>query len=210
MLSSLILWPVEQLLNQLIQRDDYLRRQFAAFAGKTFAVSSTSPTQNLILQIDTQGLQLSAHSATALGVIPDASISGKFVDLLGLLTSETSERALVNDKIRIDGDASLVQDFYLTCKQLDVDWQDYLAPLIGDHLTHELGKFQQRSESMITDSAQRLRRSIEYYLKDEREIVPHQDDVALFMGELDSLKLQIDRTGARLAAFEARIDELSD
>ena len=88
--------------------------------------------------------------------------------------------------------------------------EDYLAPLIGDHLTHELGKFQQRSESMITDSAQRLRRSIEYYLKDEREIVPHQDDVALFMGELDSLKLQIDRTGARLAAFEARIDELSD
>ncbi len=206
MLGSLILWPVEHLLNQLIQRDSYLRDKVAVFNGKTIAVHSHSPNLNLTLQIDADGLQLSAHDADTLGIAPDAGIAGKLVDLLGLLTADASRKALVNEKIQISGDASLVQDLYLTSKQLDIDWQDYLAPLLGDALTHEVGKFQQRSAEVVADSAQRMKRNVESYLKDERQLLPHEEDVARFMDGLDTLRLQTDRLNARIAALEASLD----
>jgi len=208
LLGSAMLWPAEALLNQLIRRDTHIQRQLAAFTGRNLGIHTRSPSMSLLVRLEADGLRLSTLDAATLGINEDASVRGAAAKLLRLPWQQADSRALADPEIEISGDVQLVQDLFLLMTRLDIDWEDYLAPLLGDRLTHGAGRAADRVEQVLRDSRTRLHRNLEDYLKEERRLVPHHLEHEAFVESLSQLRLQLDRAGARLDRLDARIDAL--
>ena len=210
LLGSAMLWPAEALVNQLIRRDAHIQRKLNAFAGKNLGIHTRAPAMSLLVRFEPGGLRLSTLDAATLGVGEDAFVRGSAARLLALPWQQADSRALVDPEIEIGGDVQLVQDLFHLMTRLDIDWEDYLAPLLGDRLTHGAGQVTDRIETVLKDSRSRLRRNLEGYLKEERHLVPHRLEHEAFIETLAALRLQLDRAGARLDRLAARMDALSD
>ncbi len=207
-LKSLALLPVEKVLNQLLRNDPYLLAQLAPFHGKTLAVLSTSPATTVTCSIDAGFLHISSLSSEQLGLRPDAVISGKSNELIGMLTGDSTDRALANPAISISGDAVLVQELYSCFRQLDVQWSDYLAPLLGDVISNELEHVADSASRWSQNARQSLRRNIDDYLQEESDLLPISSEVLNFGADLDRLKLDIDRVQARAQRLDKHLDDL--
>lgn len=210
MFTSLALWPLENLLNRMIRSDDYLARQVQGFAGKCVEVTSRSPGLHCTLCFDSKRLQLSGSAAETLGLSADARIEGEAADLLRLLFAKPGQQALANPALQMSGDLHLIQDLYNLLQNLDLQWEDYLAPVLGDVLTEQGSQLQKESSAWLRDSSRRVTRNIEDYLKEEARAVPHQYAIAAFDDRLDELRLQLDRAEARVHLLQSRLDQVSD
>lgn len=210
MFASLALWPIEQLLNRFIAADSHVASQLQPFAGKAIEIVSQSPDLSIVLLLDAERVRLCAGPAQRLAIKPDARIAGKATDLLALLTGDPDQRPLANPALQISGATELIQDLFRAMQALDLRWEDYLAPVIGDTLTEQSSQLHRQSSDWLRDSRQRINRNIEDYLKEETRSVPHEQAVAAFQDDLDSLKLQIDRAAAKAHLLRTRMDKLSD
>ena len=207
-LKSLALLPVEKILNQLLRNDPYLAAQLAPFDGKTIEVQSTAPTTAICCSIDRGAIRLSSLGSEYVGLHADAVIVGRAVDLVNMLFTDNSSRALANPAILISGDAVLVQELYGTIRKLDIRWQDYLAPFLGDVITNELEQVADSSHRWSKHASASVRRNIDDYLREETNLLPDRNEVAAFGDVLDRLKLDIDRIQARARLLNDRLDIL--
>lgn len=207
-LKSLALLPVEKILNQLLRNDPYLAAQLAPFDGKTIEVQSTAPTTAICCSIDRGAIRLSSLGSEYVGLQADAVIVGRAVDLVNMLFTDNSSRALANPAISISGDAVLVQELYGTIRKLDIRWQDYLAPFLGDVITNELEQVADSSHRWSKHASASVRRNIDDYLREETNLLPDRNEVAAFGDVLDRLKLDIDRIQARARLLNDRLDIL--
>lgn len=210
MLASLALWPMEQLLNQLLRNDPHIRQQLRPFAGKTIAITAHSPRLDLLVTFNGDSIQLAGQHADALGIKPDATLSGQSSDLAKLLMADPHKQALANPELHFSGDVHLIQDLYQTLEKLDLRWDDYLAPVLGDVITEQGSRVQKEGQQWFNESRQRLRNNVEDYLKEEAHLLPHEEDLRQFSDGLDTLKLQLDRAEARLRSVQSRLDKLSN
>ena len=207
-LKSLALLPVEKILNHLLRNDPYLAAQLAPFDGKTIEVQSTAPTTAICCSIDRGAIRLSSLGSEYVGLHADAVIVGRAVDLVNMLFTDNSSRALANPEISISGDAVLVQELYGTIRKLDIRWQDYLAPFLGDVITNELEQVADSSHRWSKHASASVRRNIDDYLREETNLLPDRNEVAAFGDVLDRLKLDIDRIQARARLLNDRLDIL--
>ena len=207
-LKSLALLPVEKTLNHLLRNDPYLAAQLTPFDGKTIEVQSTAPTTAICCSIDRGAIRLSSLGSEYVGLHADAVIVGRAVDLVNMLFTDNSSRALANPAISISGDAVLVQELYGTIRKLDIRWQDYLAPFLGDVITNELEQVADSSHRWSKHASASVRRNIDDYLREETNLLPDRNEVAAFGDVLDRLKLDIDRIQARARLLNDRLDIL--
>ena len=210
LLGSVALWPLEQVLNQLISSDSYVAEQLAPFSGKDIEIITSSPRFNISLRFDSGQVRVSALDSTTLGIAADATLEGKAGDLLELLSLEASNRPLANPALRLSGDVQLINDLLHTLQALDIDWQDYLSPVLGDVITRQLGQFNDDARSWAQQANASLRRNIEDYLKEEKKVFPHRSQLEQFDEGLDQLKLKIDRLNARADHVRQRLNQLSN
>ena len=145
-LGSLALLPVEKILNAIVRRDPHIAKKLVAFDSKCIEVVSLRPDFSVSIRFEDDTIKLSAIDTQTLGIQADATISGPAESLLSLLAKKSDQRAMADATIDISGDASLVQDLQMTLESLDIDWQDTLAPILGDLLSNELGQIQSNAQ----------------------------------------------------------------
>ena len=194
----------------MIKRDPHIAKQLLAFDAKCLEVLCSSPEFTLNLRFEDGTLKLSAIDSQTLGIEADATISGKAEKLLGLLINNSENRALADADINISGDALLVQDLHRTIESLDIDWQDYLAPILGDVISHELGEIDRQARDWSKSANDNLRRNIRDYLSEEARLVPSALEADSFSNRLDQVRLGIDRIAARTELLQRRLSLLLD
>jgi ubiquinone biosynthesis protein UbiJ len=208
-LGSLALWPVTEIINRLIANDPHISARLLPFRHKMIEIVATAPSMTMTLQFEPGGIKLGAIDCQTLQLKPDARIDGKAADLLELLT-QSDKRPLANTAISIAGDAELVQEVYNTLNDLDLDWEDYLAPLLGDVMSNELGQIGSAAKTWTTQAGNKLGRNLDEYLKGEASVLPDRAAVENFSNSLDQLKLNIDRLSARAELLHNRLNRLTN
>ncbi len=204
-LHSLALLPIENTLNSLIKRDQHIASQLQSFENKSIEVIGTSPGFTLTVRFEERSIKLSAIDSETLGLKPDATITARTEALVGLLIQISNNRALADPAITLSGNAALIQDLHFFIDSFDVDWQDYLTPLVGDILSNELGKFAEAAKSWSSAVGISARRNVYDYLGEEARLVPGKAEVESFTDRLDQLRLQIDRAQAKAEQFGRRL-----
>lgn len=209
-LGMLALLPIEKILNGLASHDPHIIAQLRSFDGKTIEILSRSPDVTICLLFEDGNIKLSAIDSASLMLEPDATISGKAADLLELLLTRPEQRALANTAISIGGDAVLVQELYKVLGTLDLDWEDYLAPLLGDILSNEVGKFSREAKNLSQAASSNMQRNLHDYLVEETRAVPAREELDRFSDDLDQLRLNIDRASARTEQIRSRLERLTE
>jgi ubiquinone biosynthesis accessory factor UbiJ len=204
-LGSLALIPVEKILNTIVGRDPHIAKQFLAFDSKCIEIISRQPSLTLNLRFEDGAVRLSAIDTESLGIEADATISGKAETLLRLLGQKSDQRPLANAALDISGDATLVQDLQMTIESLDINWQDYLAPILGDVLSNELGAVERSAKDWGRSAGGSMRRNVRDYLSEEARLVPTALEVDSFSNRLDHLRLGIDRLEAKTELLQRRL-----
>lgn len=209
-LGSLALLPVEKILNAIVRRDTHIAKKLVAFDSKCIEVVSLRPDFSVSIRFEDDTIKLSAIDTQTLGIQADATITGNAENLLGLLTKKPDQRALADAAIDISGDATLVQDLHVTIESLDVDWQDYLAPILGDVLSNELGEIQSNARDWSKSTGTSMHRDVRDYLSEEARLVPSELEVDSFSNRLDQLRLSIDRVAAKTELLKRRYSLLAE
>lgn len=208
-LGMLALLPIEKIINGLASHDPHVVEQLRGFDSKAIEILSHSPSVSIFLLFDEGNIKLSAIDSADLMLEPDATISGKAADLLELLFTRPEHRPLANTAISIGGDAVLVQELYNVLSSLDLDWEDYLAPVLGDILSNEVGKFSREAKNFSQTTSSNMRRNVHDYLVEESRAVPAREELNRFNDDLDLLRLNIDRAAARAEQIGSRLERLT-
>lgn len=209
-LGSLALLPVEKILNAIVARDAHVAAKLKPFDSKCVEVVSLRPDFSLSIRFEDDTIKLSAIDSQTLGIKADATISGRAESLLGLLAKNSDRRAMADASIDISGDATLVQDLQMTIESLDIDWQDYLAPILGDVLSNELGEIQSGAREWSKSAGASMHRGVRDYLTEEARLVPSELEVDSFSDRLDQLRLSVDRVAAKTDLLKRRYSLLAE
>ncbi|MDB2552936.1 SCP2 sterol-binding domain-containing protein [Gammaproteobacteria bacterium] len=203
--ATLALAPLELLIDRLIAHDPYTAERLSRFDGRAIEVLARPRSGGklpLLIVVRGSTLKLNLASADALHRQVDARIEGSLGTLLELLLTPADRRALSNPDLSISGDAELIQALYHFASDLDLKWEDYLAPFLGDLLTREAMRASDAASQWGSDAAASLTETLDEYLVEEARILPSADEIDYFNDSVAALRLRLDRLDARLRLLE--------
>jgi len=90
--------------------------------------------------------------------------------------------------VTIRGDVETGQRFKAILDQLDLDWEEPLARLIGDIPAHRLGKLVRSTTDWARQALETLGRNTAEYLEYEARALATREDVAEFVADVDRLR----------------------
>ena len=112
--------------------------------------------------------------------------------------TDDSHQFIQHGDIKIIGDTHVASVFHNTLRQIEIDWQDLLANVVGDHLAFRFSQ----GASHIKDFMQRTKNNVQLdvrdYLQDSLQIAVTKEEVDEFIRNVDSLRADVDRIEARI------------
>ena len=192
--GSALLFPVESLVNGLIAQDSHVAANLSRFHGKRVEVRT--PHTGFDLQFDAGGIRLRTLDAEAPSEPADVTVRGSAPQLFRLLTD--SERPLADRELRVEGDAELLLDLQRALDEIDVRWEDYLWPILGDVLTGGLSSVVTDARDLARDAGGNIKRNLENFVQYEAGVMPSPEEMGLFVARVYELRLRLDRLQARI------------
>lgn len=124
---------------------------------------------------------------------PDVVIKGKsFLFLQQMLTKNSS------GSLQVVGDIDLAQDLQRLIRGLDLNWEELLAPFVGDFAIHNISVLNQRLKNSLSNIKQRTTEDLLDYLQEEKNLLPPRELVEDFYEEITTLRFRLDRLEARM------------
>lgn len=208
LLGSLAMHPFEELLNRVLAKDPHLQSQLVKFAGKSLQINVHPPGIMVTALLEKGRIRLLSTETELLNIQITASITGNVGQLLPLILKNRDNRPLSNPALAITGDASFIQELHASLSNLDIDWEDYLAPLLGNLLTNELSHMSNDIRNWSKQARVNMRRNVNEYLTEEEHIFPKKEQLDDFSEELDYLKIRIDRINAKASILDQKLIKL--
>lgn len=200
--------PFEELLNRVLAKDPHLQSRLVNFAGKSLQINVHPPGIMVTALLEKSRIRLLSTEAELLDIQITASISGNVSQLLPLILEKRDNRPLSNPALAITGDASFIQELHASLSSLDIDWDDYLAPLLGNLITNELSHISNDIRNWSKQASVNMRRNVNEYLTEEERIFPKKEQLDDFSEELDYLKIRIDRVNAKASILNQKLIKL--
>ena len=185
---------LETAFNEALRLDPESLRKLAALQGRVIAIELRGTGLTLYLFPGPDGVVLLGEYAGE----PDTVLSGTPLGLARLSLGDASG-VLFAGEVTIRGDVETGQRFKAILDQLDLDWEEPLARLIGDIPAHRLGKLVRSTTDWARQALETLGRNTAEYLEYEARALATREDVAEFVADVDHLRDDVARLEARLA-----------
>lgn len=105
------------------------------------------------------------------------------------------------DKLALEGDIQLAQQFSALLSGLKPDVEEKLSQYTGDIVAHTLVSGLKTGAQRIRQGAKRRQRDLAEVITEEWKLAPQALEIAHFADQVDDLKSDV-------ARFEARLDQL--
>ncbi len=129
----------------------------------------------------------------------DVRVIGRPGDFLAYARASRRGDSLGAGRIEISGDLAVAQNVQSLLADLDIDWEDLLAPLIGDVGAHQLARAARAAMTFLGDNAARFETDIADYLHHESGLAPTREETDVQRRAVFSITDDVDRLEARLA-----------
>lgn len=206
LLGSTLLAPVESLVNTALGADPASRHRLTRLgAGRILQVHSDGLKSgmargDLYIRTGDDRLYLQgSHNGPV-----DARLGGSARALAALLTASEPRQALYDPELTLTGDTGLAEGVQRLFRELDIDWEDRLAPLLGNVAAHQLGQWLRSAGRQTRETGGRLESILRDYLNEEADWVTGRAEFNAFREEVDALRLRLDRLQARARELTSR------
>ena len=109
---------------------------------------------------------------------------------------------MLKGEIEIDGDIRFGKEFKKVLAEMDVDWEEHLANLIGDVSAHHASQLMRKFSNWSRQSRDSLMSNVSEYLQEESRDVISGAELEMFYNSVDRLRDDVDRLRARVDAFK--------
>ncbi|OLU34548.1 SCP2 domain-containing protein [Pseudomonas sp. PA27(2017)] len=200
MLTQALLAAVERGLNRVLELDSTALPRLARLNGRVIAVQAQSPSLQMFILADGQGLRLAGQWAGAV----DCTLRAPASALLRLALARDKQAVLHEPEVELDGDSGALMELAGVLQDLDLDWEYELSRWLGPLPTALLAGHLRSRAGWTRENLQSLQLSLADYLSEEsRTLVGRREADARF-AELDDLKLSLDRLDARIERLAQR------
>ncbi len=196
MINATLLTLAEESLNRILARDPVTLSRLGELAGREIRVECSSPDWHLYLLPHNQGIDLLAESAGE----ADACLRGSALNLMRLPMA--GNQVLFGHGVTIEGDSGLVHRLQQILADSQIDWEAWLADLIGDTAAHPLANLLRSAGHQLRYGNSSLIHSLEEYLHEEARLLPTQVEIDIWQEGVEELREAADRLEARIVRQE--------
>lgn len=135
----------------------------------------------------------------------DARISGTPLQLVGVVLTKKNRQGFFADDVHLSGDAAFAADVMALFDHIEIDWENYLARVIGDVPAHHTGRFVTHCKTWLQTTHEHLRQTVSEYLHEEVQWFPAREALNDFFNEIDTLRMDVDRLEMQLQQLRSRL-----
>ena len=194
MLKSTLLYPVEKTIQFILQRDPTSAQRLAALEDKVVALSITDLNFKFFWVFENQQVRLLPEWSREVDVI----IEAPFNALAKIGLKQTTK------DVTISGDLRTVETFKALFSELDIDWEEQLAPFVGDGLAFKLGDVARKATNFFKEAAVSLRANAKDYLHEESQVVAPRERFTDFTQDVRDLNRQLNQLASRVEQLRSR------
>lgn len=184
--------PAINLLNRQINAKKNAKKLCDTLNGKSLKIQLTETSLILFCTVTTDGVIIQDHIEN-----PDVVISGSFYTLANLLANTTDD-ALYNGTITIDGDAQIAKKFQQLLKYAKPDLEEELSTIVGDEVAHGIGDFLRSINNWRKKSVTIMGNNISEFLQEESRSLPSKYEIEIFRNDVNKLRDDVDRLESRI------------
>lgn len=199
LLGSTVLAPVESLVNAALAGDPASRHRIARLGpGRILQIHSHGLKNgvgggDIYVRTGEDRVYLQgSHNGEV-----DARLSGSAHALAALLMADDPRQALYDPELTLTGSTELAEGIQRLFRDLDIDWEDRLAPLLGNVMAHQVGQWLRGARQQTRETGSRLESILKDYLNEEADWVTGRAEFNALRDEIDALRLRLDRLQAR-------------
>ncbi len=191
-----IIW-LEAMINRYLSLDPEVTEKLSELEGRVIAVEITGVDKTLYFLPHQSGMDvIEEYEAGA-----DTTLKGSPVALLKMSMSKDVAPLMLKGEVEIEGDVRLGRSFKKILSEMDVDWEEYMARIIGDAPAHHLANLTKKIINWGRQSASDVALDVSEYLQEESRDVVSRPELEKFYQDVDALRNQLDRFQARLNAL---------
>lgn len=191
---------LESVINHCLALDPEMLEKLAEFEGKVIKLEITVINRAFYMLPDDRGIQLKTEHQGPV----DTVLSGTPASILKMgMVSDTADM-LLKGEIEINGDTRLGHRFKRVLSQMEIDWAELLANLVGDTLAYQLQQSASRLGAWSKETFQSAGRSVSEYLQEESRDVVSQTELEIFNDAVDRLRDDVDRLQAKINSFQMK------
>jgi ubiquinone biosynthesis protein UbiJ len=186
---------IEQGIQALLRLDPDTRDRLGRLEGKLIAVNVVQPNLEFVISVVDKRVNIIGQLDTP----ADTSLTGT---LSAFKSLSSGNDALYKGEVKIEGDLHIGQELKEIVAKLDPDWEEFLSPMLGDTLVHQLAIASQSISSWLSRTRSSLEQNTSEYLQEEAELLAPNSEVHVFCLDVDAIRASADRLDARIKRLE--------
>lgn len=191
---------VETAINRYLALDPEMLDKMAEFSGKVIKLEIIGLNKTLYMLPDSNGIQVSTeHEGEA-----DTTLRGTPISLFKMGLATNAAKLLLTGEVEISGDTRLGHQFKNIFSQMDIDWSEPLANLVGDTVAYQLQQSGKKLSGWGKDTMESVSRSVSEYLQEESRDLVTEAELNSFNDEVDQLRNAVDRLQAKINALSLK------
>jgi ubiquinone biosynthesis protein UbiJ len=187
---------IESVINRYLALDPEVLVKLAEFDGKVIKLEMTGINKTLYMLPDSNGMQVLADYEGA----ADTVLRGTPISMFKMGLVPNVAKLLLKGEVEISGDTRLGHQFKNVFSQMDIDWSEPLAELVGDSLAYQLQQTGSKLGRWGKESVTSVSTSFSEYLQEESRDVVTETELDAFNEAVDQLRNGIDRLQAKVDA----------
>ncbi|MCC6201463.1 MAG: SCP2 sterol-binding domain-containing protein [Gammaproteobacteria bacterium] len=185
----------EVLLQDVVNRDEAARAGLATLDGSAVALQLHGIDLQLFVTVT--GPRLALHRQ--LDREPQVRLSGTPAAFARLWRErETTATAATQDAVAIQGNLATATAWQNWLRQLEFDWEEWLATLLGDVPARQLARAARGVAAWTEATIDTVRLNASEYLHEEARLVPEPERIAASGAAIDRLAQEVDAVAARV------------
>ena len=188
---------IETAINRYLALDPEVLGKLAVFNGKVIKIEIAGTKKVLYLFPDEQGISIS----TEYDGDADTVLRGSPLSLFKMGVVSNTATMLLKGEVEISGDTRLGHQFKNVFSQMDVDWSEPLAELVGDTLAYQIQQSGKKFSQWGKETVKSVSSSVSEYLQEESRDVVTQTELDIFNDDVDQLRNDVDRLQAKIKSL---------
>jgi ubiquinone biosynthesis accessory factor UbiJ len=190
---------LERVINRYLALDPEMLDKLAAFDGKVIKLEITDLDKQFFMFPSATGIQIREEHEGPV----DTVLRGSPVALFKMGLVSNTANLLLKGEVEISGDTRLGHQFKAVFSQMDIDWSEPLADLVGDEFAYQLQQTGKRFSQWGKDTVKSLSMSLSEYLQEESRDVVTETELEIFNEAVDRLRDDVDRLQAKISSLTA-------
>jgi ubiquinone biosynthesis protein UbiJ len=185
---------LETVINRYLALDPEMLGKLAQFNGKVIKLEMTGINKTLYMLPNESGIQVLTEFEGSV----DTVLRGTPISLfkMGLVSNAAS--LLLKGEVEITGDTRLGHKFKNVFSQMDIDWSEPLANMVGDSLAYQIHQSGNKLSRWGKETVKSVSTSFSEYLQEESRDVVTDTELNIFNEAVDQMRNDVDRLQARI------------